>query len=134
MPAAAGLLGDLERAVMECLWTRQAQGLEPATVRDVHEAVGQPRQLAYTTVMTVLDRLAKKGLVLQQRNGRAFRYAAHASREELTARAMRDSLGDLRGTDRRTAMLHFLDEASPEELADLRAALAAVEQRPAATD
>ncbi|HET7476755.1 MAG TPA: BlaI/MecI/CopY family transcriptional regulator [Dermatophilaceae bacterium] len=129
MPAPVPLLGELERAVMACLWDRAASGAGPATVREVHESVGQLRGLAYTTVMTVLDRLAKKQLVTQARDGRAFRYAAQASREELTARAMRETLGGLSGTDRRATMLHFLDQASPEELADLRAALAEVEHQ-----
>lgn len=64
-------LGDLERAVMDHLWSRT----EPQTVRQVHEALSARRDLAYTTVMTVLQRLAKKNLVLQIRDDRAHRYA-----------------------------------------------------------
>ena len=46
---------------------------EPLTVRQVHERLAGQRDLAYTTVMTVLDRLAKKGVVAQQRADRAYR-------------------------------------------------------------
>ena len=90
-------LGDLERAVMEHLWTHEESGGGALTVREVHDTVGAPRDLAYTTVMTVLDRLAKKGLVRQERTGRAYRYRPAASREDLTARALRDPPPDLRG-------------------------------------
>lgn len=90
---------------------------------------GETRDLAYTTVLTVLDRLARKGVVERDRDGRAWRYRPVASREELTARAMRQPLGVLNGVGRRAAMLHFVDTASAEELDDLRAALADVEAR-----
>lgn len=56
-------LGALERAVMDQLWD---QG-EPQTVRQVHDGLRTERELAYTTVMTVLQRLARKGLVTQLR-------------------------------------------------------------------
>lgn len=124
-------LGELERAVMEHLWAQAEAGAGPVTVREVHDHVGAERELAYTTLMTVLDRLAKKGMVERERDGRAWRYAPVGSREQLTARALRDTLGGLESPDRRAAMLHFLDEASPEEVDDLRAALAQLEARQA---
>ena len=69
-------LGDLERAVMEELWTTAEAHPEGRTVREVHDAIGVDRGLAYTTLMTVLDRMAKKGLVHRERDGRAWRYTA----------------------------------------------------------
>lgn len=117
-------LGDLERAVMDVLW-QQGPGV---TVRQVHQGLSG-RDLAYTTVMTVLDRLAKKDLVTRTREGRAWSYEAAASREELTAASMRTGMESLDTDDRRAAMLHFLGDASPDELADLRDALAEVERR-----
>jgi len=117
-PAAKG---DLERSVMEQLWDHP----DGSSVRDVLE--GLDSGLAYTTVMTVLDRLAKKGVVTRERDGRAWRYRPSASREEQTARVLRDALGELPAPQRREAMLHFLGESSPDELADLRAALAQLE-------
>jgi BlaI family transcriptional regulator, penicillinase repressor len=68
-------LGPLEHRVMEVLW----QDGE-ANVRDVHEKFGDG--VAYTTVMTTLDRLFKKGLLRRWKVGRAFHYAPLASREE----------------------------------------------------
>ena len=122
-------LGELERAVMEHLWTHTETGGGSLTVREVHETVGTQRELAYTTVMTVLDRLAKKRLVTQERDGRAYRYSPVSTREELTAQTMRETLGDLEARDRKGAMLHFLDDASPQEIDELKAALAEIERR-----
>src|SRR5690625_7018340 len=79
-------MGDLERAVMAQLWRSST----PRTVREVHAALEPTRPLAYTTVMTVLDRLAKKGLVTQEREGRAYRYFPARTREQLAADLMLD--------------------------------------------
>ncbi len=109
-------LGELERAVMAQLWS--ADG--PLTVRDVHDRL--ERELAYTTVMTVLGRLAKKGLVRQERDGKAYRYAAASSREQMAAEVMIDALGDV-GEDRTAALVAFVDRVGPEEAEALRRAL-----------
>jgi predicted transcriptional regulator len=122
-------LGDLERAVLEHLWSEGPSHPEGLTVREVHDVVGVQRDLAYTTLMTVLDRMAKKGLVTRERDGRAWRYTAASSRDELTSETMRHALGELAGSERRSALLHFLDESTPEEIDELRAALAALEAR-----
>ncbi len=117
-------LGDLERAVMEHLWSRA----EAATVRQVHEALSDSRELAYTTVMTVLDRLARKGSVEQLRDGRAYLYRPAATRDELTAELMHQALDTVDGTDRAAALVRFIDTATAADTAALRAALAEVER------
>lgn len=122
-------LGDLERAVMEQLWAAADGRPEGLTVREVHDAIGVERGLAYTTLMTVLDRMAKKALVTRERDGRAWRYQAASSREELTSEALHHTLGELAGGERRRALLRFLDQSTPEELDELRAALAELEAR-----
>ncbi|MGL5818467.1 MAG: BlaI/MecI/CopY family transcriptional regulator [Phycicoccus sp.] len=147
MPATSSTprLGDLERVVMECLWDAAQppapagsapEGSVPAgsapsgaTVRDVHDSLSGTREIAYTTVLTVLDRLAKKGLVTRERDGRAWRYQPAGTREALTAQTMRQTMEAMAVTDRRAALLHFLDGASSAELDDLKAALAEVEAR-----
>jgi len=86
-------LGDLERAVMDHLWSAP----QPQTVRQVHEALSKRRDLAYTTVMTVLQRLAKKNLVSQIRDDRAHRYAPVHGRDELVAGLMVDALDQAAG-------------------------------------
>ncbi|WP_148571587.1 BlaI/MecI/CopY family transcriptional regulator [Nocardioides caldifontis] len=119
-------MGELERAVMEHLW-----GAAPAwsSVRDVHAALSGEREIAYTTVMTVLDRLAKKSLVRRRKEGRAHVYAAVSSRGAMTADVMREALAEFGEQDRRTALVAFVGEASEEERAALREALAELENR-----
>jgi predicted transcriptional regulator len=104
-------LGDLEREVMTQLWDAG----EPLTVRQVHEALSRTRDLAYTTVMTVLDRLAKKGVVSQEKADRAYRYRPAQTREEMTAGLMLDALSAT--PDQDAALAHFVGRLSPEALA-----------------
>lgn len=114
-------LGALETAVMQHLWT----AARPLLVREVLDEVnsgGRDKALAYTTVMTVLDNLHRKGLVDREKDGRAFRYAPTMSREEHTAELMDGVLSG--STDRGSALLYFVERMSSEELADLREALA----------
>jgi predicted transcriptional regulator len=107
-------LGDLEREVMAQLWDAGA----PLTVRAVHERLSRDRDLAYTTVMTVLDRLAKKGVVVQERTDRAYRYAPAQSREEMTASLMLDALSAAPdGATRDAALAYFVGRLGPEALA-----------------
>ena len=125
-------LGDLERTIMDRLWAIDPVTPESAlTVREIHERIAAEREIAYTTVMTVLDRLTKKGLVTRERDGRAWRYLPVSTSEELTADLLRDSLEHIESSDRRAAMLHFLDGASAEEIDDLKSALAQLEARQA---
>ncbi|GAA2699965.1 BlaI/MecI/CopY family transcriptional regulator [Actinoplanes palleronii] len=100
-------LGDLEREVMTQLWDAS----EPLTVRQVHDLLSRNRDLAYTTVMTVLDRLAKKKLVVQQKADRAYKYAPAQSREEMTAALMFDALSAT--PDRDAALAYFLGQLPP---------------------
>lgn len=125
MPKSASL-GDLERAVMDVLWSNDpGPGL---TVRQVLDGL-TGRDLAYTTVMTVLSRLESKGMTTRERDGRAWRYRAAATREHLTVQAMRSPLHDLSSEDRQAAILHFLSEASPDDLAAVREAMEEVEAK-----
>jgi predicted transcriptional regulator len=73
--SAAQPLGPLEVAVMEVVWERGE-----SAVRDVVDLLGRP--LAYTTVMTTLDRLFKKGLLTRRKSERAFLYSPGLSRSE----------------------------------------------------
>ena len=73
------VLGELERSIMDVLWGASA----PLSVHDVRQAL--PRELAYTTVMTVLDRLAKKGIVDRELAKRAWLYRSRCTLPELVA-------------------------------------------------
>ena len=119
-------LGELERAVMDHLW----DAATPQTVRQVHEALAARRELAYTTVMTVLQRLARKGLVIQIRADRAHQYTPAHGRDELVAGLMVDALDQAADSgDRRAALMHFVGRVGAEEADALRRALADLEAR-----
>ena len=102
---------------MQRLWT--ARG--PVSVRDVLDDLNRERNLAYTTVMTVLENLHRKGLVEREKDGRAFKYVASVSQEQYTAELMDGALAG--SGDRGAALLHFVERMSATELAELREAL-----------
>jgi predicted transcriptional regulator len=116
---------------METLWEAGDAWL---TVREVHERLSKGRDIAYTTVMTVLERMTRKDLVEQQREGRAYRYRPAQSRGAMTAEVMRDALGEFaqetNKRDREAALVAFVGEASAADRRALRDALAALERRP----
>lgn len=119
-------LGSLESSVMEHLWTVG----ESQTVRQVHQALSAQRSLAYTTVMTVLRRLAAKNLAVQIRHARAHRYIPACTRDELVASLMLDALGQVAGDGaKHSALVHFVAQVSIDEMQTLRRALASVESR-----
>jgi predicted transcriptional regulator len=115
--------GDLEAAVMDCLWSRS----EPASVRDVLGELHTGRPLAYTTVMTVLDNLHRKGAVTREMTGRAWLYRPSHTREEHTARMLREVLGT--SGDRQAALMHFVSELDTDAVAELTAAVKAAKKR-----
>jgi predicted transcriptional regulator len=92
-----GALGNLEREVLERLWTAGAE----VSVRQVQQAFGDG--VAYTTVLTTLDRLFRKGLTERRREGRAFLYRARVSRDELHQGVASDVIDSLLGGDNATA-------------------------------
>ena len=113
-------LGDLERAVMDNLWSSD----EAQTVRQVHAALSEDRDLAYTTVMTVLQRLAKKNLVTQIREDRAHKYVPTHPREDLVASLMVDALSEAHAPgSRHAALVSFVGRVGADEAAALRRAL-----------
>jgi predicted transcriptional regulator len=117
-----GELGPLERAVMDVIW----DGERDVTVRDVLETRAG-RGLAYTTVMTILDRLWKKGYVTRRRRGRAFAYRARVDRESYLEGLMDEVFAN--ASDRREVLLGFVKGASDDDLAELRRILRSVERQ-----
>src|ERR1700752_1324907 len=119
-------LGELERSVMDHLWLSS----EPQTVRQVPGALRARRDLASTTIMTVLQRLAKKNLVVQHRDDRAHRYAPTHGRHELVAGLMVDALDQAEDSGgREAALVHFVERVGADEAAALRRALADLEAK-----
>lgn len=88
MPRAArDVPPPLELACLKALWA-----LREGNVRDVQQVVAQTRPLAYTTIMTVLDRLVRKGNVARRKVGRAFVYRPETPRDEMRRAAIRELL------------------------------------------
>ncbi len=110
-------LGQLEASVMDRVWAAE----RPLLVREVLEDLQQDRDLAYTTVMTVMDNLHKKGLLTRERQGRAYAYRAVQSREDHIAEMMEAVLDS--AEDRAATLLRFVETISAEEVAELRAAI-----------
>lgn len=109
--------GELERAVMDLVWSAP----EPMTVRRVMESMAPDRPLAYTTVQTVMDRLARKGLLLRRAQGKANAYSPARSREDHTAAVMQQVLHGVADTE--AALLHFVELMDDQQEQALRAAL-----------
>lgn len=118
-------LGELERAVMDVLWAHP----EGSTAQEIVERLAArdgSAELAPTTVLTVLDRLRRKDFVDRERAGRAHRYRAARTRDDVVAASM---LAALETTDdRRSALVRFAGAVSAEEAALLRQALAELEE------
>ena len=114
-------LGTLERPVMEIVW-----GAEHVTVRDVQSRLDRP--VAYTTVMTTLDRLYKKGFVARTRSGRAFVYRATGSRAQAEAAVASGVVAGLLSTGAAMPILSNLVDAvgTQEDALDLLTALEAM--------
>ena len=110
-------LGELESAVMDVLWRDDRD----RTVRDVLDELAPERELAYTTIMTVLDNPHRKEWVERTKVGRAFHYRAVMSRAEAEARALRAVLDSTQ--DPEAVLLHFTRSATEEEVSLLRKAL-----------
>ncbi len=116
--------GELEAVIMDRLWE---QG-RPMLVREMVEALHGQRPLAYTTVMTVMENLHRKGWLRRERDGRAWRYEPTGSRSGYTAALMNDALAT--SSDRRTALAHFVLQMSPHDAALLREALGQAQPEP----
>ena len=91
-------LGPLETRLLELLWANS----HPATVRELRRACPG---LAYTTVMTTLDRLYRKRLLLRHRDGRAFAYEPRCSRDELLSELVSAHVADLLGAAGRSSVV-----------------------------
>jgi predicted transcriptional regulator len=109
--------GELEAVIMDRVWERG----RPTLVREVVDDLRKDRPLAYTTVMTVMENLHRKGWLRRHRDGRAWCYEPTGSRSGYTAALMGGALAS--STDRRTALAHFVLQMSPHDAELLRQAL-----------
>ena len=108
-----GELGPLEAEVMDHAWKHNG----PITVRDVVDSIGARQGLAYTTIMTVMERLADKGFMQRRKVGRAYSYHPKLSREEYSARLLRSVFAASK--DRRSVLLGFVKSVNKNDLEEL---------------
>src|SRR5258706_6530404 len=94
-------LGDLEAVIMDRLW----EWGRPALVREMVDALHDDRPLAYTTVMTVMENLYRKGWLRRERGGRGWRYQPARPRASYTPALMKEALGTRPA--RRPGLTHF---------------------------
>src|SRR4051794_3166764 len=99
---------------MDCLWSRDGE----TTVREVFEELRQRREIAYTTVMSTMDNLYRKDWLARKRQGKAFLYWPTHTREQYSARLMRDAMDSGGKSD--LVLTHFLEQMSEDERAALR--------------
>jgi predicted transcriptional regulator len=117
--------GDLEKVVMDRLWTRTG----PTSVREVFEELLTDREIAYTTVMSTMDNLHTKGWLTRQRHGKAYLYTPAMTREQYSAQLMREALNA--GGSSELVLTHFLDHITDDESAQLRKVLQRLRTRKA---
>jgi len=113
--------GKLEYAVLVAVWDGGA-----VTVRELHNRIGAPLGLVYTTTARVIDRLHAKQLVERVKEGKAFRYRASASRHEIERARLARTLSTLFTEAPRPALatlVEVIDEIHPELLDELSASI-----------
>lgn len=108
---------DLEMQVLSVLWEKG-----PLTVRDVLGAMPDGKERAYTTVLSVMQIMEKKGLLTHKREGLAHVYQPRVTKRQVFRPMMRDLLRNFFGGDASAAMQYLLDEAKVDanELKDIR--------------
>lgn len=117
------VLGPLETEIMQLLWQE-----ERSTVKKVHRRFSQHREIAYTTVMTTMSRLAEKGVLNRHREGLAYVYTPAITEEEFVTMVVHQVLDGLLDDYSDTAvdyMIDYLAKHNPEELRRLQKAIQA---------
>jgi predicted transcriptional regulator len=103
------ILGDLEADIMEIIWQK-----DKTTVRKVYETLLLEREIAYTTVMTIMGRLADKNLLSKEAIGNAYHYTPTISRNEFAQNVVTEVLDGLFEDFAEPAISHFVDRLSRE--------------------
>ncbi len=112
------VFGELEAVVMDRLWSLGGSG----TVREVLEQLRTDREIAYTTVLSTMDNLHRKGYLTREREGKAHRFRTVVSHAAHTAGLMREALSAGDGSE--AVLAHFVGEMTEDELTRLQAVLA----------
>lgn len=106
-------LGPLEADIMQVIWKQQK-----VTVQDVYDSLSAERSIAYNTVMTVMTRLAQKGILERQKQGRAYLYVPTTSKSDVAKGMLQYIVDKIFGGSRAPVFSHLLEDKnlSQEEL------------------
>lgn len=111
-PGLEKVLGSLESDVMEVVWLKDTE----VSVRDIFETLSCTREIAYTTVMTIMGRLADKGLLTRRKEGNAFLFSPVITREDFTAQLVDNVVDDLLSDFSEAAMASFINRVGKKDL------------------
>ena len=112
------VLGDLESEVMEIIWGQKGA----VSVKSVTEILSKRRQIAYTTVMTIMARLVNKGVLVRHMSGPSYLYKPKVSKEQFVARAVHGIFSSAVSSLGEEVLAHFIKEIqkiSPKKRQDL---------------
>lgn len=101
------VLGELESEIMEIIWGQK----DAVSVKVVTEILSKKRQIAYTTVMTIMARLANKGVLIRHLSGPSYLYKPKVSKEQFVARAVHGIFSSAVSTLGEEVLAHFISEA-----------------------
>jgi predicted transcriptional regulator len=118
------IMGDLEAEIMESM-----RELGSASVKDVHICLLRRREIAYTTVMTVMSRLAGKGLLVSRPKGRAYVYEPAADREAYCTGVVREFMTGMLGEADRSVLAQFVDSVTEHDKGQLDVLAQIIEEK-----
>lgn len=98
-------LGPLEKEVMSCLWDEKLD-----TVKKIHDCIGDERKIAYTTVMTIMNRLVKKNYLRREKKGKAYLYIPIMTRRQSIKGVVSEMISKLQDSFGAEAVASFTDE------------------------
>jgi len=110
-PGLEKVLGSLESEVMEVIWLKEAE----VSVRDVYEALALKREIAYTTVMTIMGRLAEKKLLKKRKEGNAFLFIPAIAKDEFTSQMVENVVDDLLADFSDVALASFISRVGKKD-------------------
>lgn len=110
-PGLEKVLGSLESEVMELIWSKNTE----VSVRDVYEALALKREIAYTTVMTIMGRLATKKLLKKRKEGNAFLFTPAIAKNEFTIQMVDNVVDDLLADFSDAALASFINRVGKKD-------------------
>lgn len=100
------VLGELESEIMEIIWVQK----NAVSVKDITEILNKKRQIAYTTIMTIMARLVNKGVLVRHLNGSSYLYKPKVTKEQFVARAVHGIFSSAVSTLGEGVLAHFVKE------------------------